>query len=366
MTLRVIEGFDFMPSGLSDSERNRLWGAKHFYMSAGVGGTVPDIDLGRFDFGNAWKSHFGNVAIGGNVRHIRPIGSYETEGIIGIAVWRSSAATNTAVYVSFYNGISLEDQLTVCCFLNGVIQVRKGGPTGTIIQTSVTGVFYYDTWWYLEVKAGIASVGGYAQVRVNTEIVIDIPDADTQGGTATNFDCIAWGVQHYNANTVAGFLLDDLYMCDLHGTENNDYLGNVRVKTQFVTGNGSHLDFSIGGSSPAATNWQSVLNRNLDETKYVYTPDVGDYDLYTIEAILNSPVVYGVQLCTASRQDDATQRILHNQLKTLGGTLDEGVNHYLNQLYTYNTDIWELNPETGAGWTGTEVNGLQIGPKVAG
>jgi hypothetical protein len=51
-----------------------------------------------------------------------------------------------------------------------------------------------------------------------------------------------------------------VYFNDAAGSMNNTFLGNVRVKSQFTASAGDSTQFTIGGSAPAATNWQSVLN----------------------------------------------------------------------------------------------------------
>jgi hypothetical protein len=127
---------------------------------------------------------------------------------------------------------------------------------------------------------------------------------------------------------------------------------------------GATDNFSIGGSSPAATHWQSVLNQNLDDTKYEYSSNVGDIDLFTPDPNLNSPLVHALQVRTALRQDDATQRVARHLLRISGLNYVGTVDHYTNQTYTFYRTRWELNPNTGVSFTGAEVNGLQPGVKV--
>jgi hypothetical protein len=151
----------------------------------------------------------------------------------------------------------------------------------------------------------------------------------------------------------------------MDGPRNNDYLGNVRVRYMPVISNDTPLDWSIGGSIPAPTNWQSVLNLDLNDTKYVFTPDTGDQDFYNIDPIINAPTIFGVEIGGAYRQDDATQRFVANQIRS-GATVATGVTLATNQTYTFTYDIFELNPDTGLGWSNAEVNAIDVGPKVVG
>jgi len=111
------------------------------------------------------------------------------------------------------------------------------------------------------------------------------------------------------------------------------------------------------------SNAEAVRNLILDDQRYVQTLTSGNQDLYTLQPILNAPAVLAVQVSGAYRMDDSTQQKVRNTLNA-GGTASEGVDHYINQSFTYYRDIWELNPHTGLGWTGAEVNALKIGPKL--
>jgi hypothetical protein len=160
-------------------------------------------------------------------------------------------------------------------------------------------------------------------------------------------------------------IFDDMFFYDTTGTAQNTWGGNLRVKTQFMIANGATDNFTIGGTSPQPTQWQSVLNQLLDDTSFVYSPTAGDIDLFTPDPTLNAPLVRCVQVRAAMRQDDATQRV--------GRALDPDWRHELSrhdrllyqsgQLHLLQGAL-ALSPATGVSFTGSEVNGLQAGVKV--
>jgi hypothetical protein len=121
---------------------------------------------------------------------------------------------------------------------------------------------------------------------------------------------------------------------------------------------------TIAGSAPPATNWQAASNQAINDTSYVKTAVSGVYDLYALDPILGGQAVHGLLLRAAMRQDDATQQNGHLVLKA-GATTVEGGDHFVNQTYAGEYDIVELNPDTGLGMTGTEVNAMNAGPKNA-
>jgi len=79
--------------------------------------------------------------------------------------------------------------------------------------------------------------------------------------------------------------------------------------------------------------------------------------------ILNTPLVHGIEISGAYRQDDATQRFIKNSIQS-SGVNAEGVSRAINQSYTFYADIFETDPNTGVSFTGTAANALKIGPKV--
>jgi hypothetical protein len=224
------------------------------------------------------------------------------------------------------------------------------------------GVFQEDQDFFLEIHGVIASSGGSVEVRVNTVPVISLTGANTQGATITTCDSIFLGIYVPGGGVEGHF--DDLYVNDTSGGVNDSWLGNVRVKTQFMIANGFTNDFSIGGTSPAATHWQSVLNQNLDDTKFEYSPNIGDIDLFTPDPNLNSPLVHAVQVRMALRQDDATQRVARALVRVSGTNYVGSVDQYTNQTFTMYRERWQLNPNTGVSFTGAEVNAIQAGVKV--
>jgi hypothetical protein len=354
MTLRLICGLDEFPSA-GDTER--LLSAAGWYWFPGFA-IMPIVTTGRFGYGGCLGYSQGNT--NQLPFFVKMTGVSVSHGYMGFAY--KFHPSNASPFVTFFDAVNATPCFSVSFHSLGVIKVWRGFPGTNHLITSAPGVFTQEEWFYCEVGGIVDPTGGAVEVRVNTQPVITLASANTDGGGRGLTDSIGWGVVGGN---VYQFYLDDVYFNDTAGSINNTFLGNVRVKTQLAAGAGASTDLSLSAASaPAATNWQSVLNNNLDDTKYVYSPTVGDDDLYTVQAIVNAPLVHGVQVRGAYRQDDATQRVAHNQLKA-GTTTVQGGDHYLNQTYTYYGDIWELNPDTGLGWTGSEVNAIQIGPKVA-
>jgi len=370
-----------MPTGLSFAERGRLWGANEMYpwLSPTADSITANVVTGRFGFGKAINLT-GASGNGVNQFYAFPLGGTKTEVYVGVAVkWDNITSYTSGGCIGFFDAVNQQFQFTVRLDKFGVIRVIQGptnpatpwgnlpfyGPP-TVLATSVMGVFQENEDFYLEIHGIIDDTSGEVEVRVNTVTVISAVNIDTRGGTlSTTIDAITLGWLSSGAPGSWNVSYDDLYVNDTAGLTCNSWMGNQRVKSQFVIGDGSTLDFTIGGTSPAATHWQSVLNQNLDDTKFVYSPTVGDIDLYQIDPNLNSPLVNVLQVRSALRQDDSTQRAAQHLVHISGVDYLNPLVHYTNQSYTFYKSRWEVNPDTGVGFTGAEVNGLQPGIDVS-
>jgi hypothetical protein len=368
----LTEGFDWFPTGQTTTVRNRLWSANSFYKYGVFSYSDSDADVtapGRFGFGNAMHLNAGNPGGNNYIGYVVPFGSAGlVEGYMGAAlfVYTRDAGGNIVTgspQISFYDGVNNHPQVSICFDANGAISVWQGDRVDNFpLGKSIAGVFQKDEWFHFEARAIIAAVGGFVEIRINTVPVVQITGANTLGSVGGLFDSVLLG-GWVNNNTV-DYDIDDFFVNDTTGTYNNSWLGNVRVKTQLMIANGNQNDFTIGGSSPAPTHWQSVLNNILDDTKYEFSATVGQIDLFTPDPNLNSPLVHVVQVRMGLRQDDATQREAHAMLRISGTNYEGVVGQFTNQTYTMYRERFEVNPFTGVAFTGGNVNGLQAGVKV--
>jgi hypothetical protein len=355
----INEGFDWMPSGQISSVRTRLWAANNFFQIAGS--LTADVETGRFDFGNALSLN-GATTIGTH-GYVVPTGANVASSFIGggLIVFPSTEASCAPV-IGVYDAVNDQRQLDVRFCANGVIKALRGD--GTLLATSDAGAFQENEWFHFEMKPLIANSGGGVEVRINTVPKLQLVGADTQNTANAYGDSILIGHSNTSSNNNIHYALDDLFVNDTSGAQNNDWSGNLRVKTQFMIADATPQNFSIGGSSPAATHWQSVLNQLLDDSKFVYSPNVGDLEFFTPDPNLNSPLVRSLQVRMGLRQDDATQRVARAALK-IGGTQYLGiVDQFTNQTFTFYKERWQLNPASGVSFTGADVNGLLPGLKV--
>ncbi len=126
-------------------------------------------------------------------------------------------------------------------------------------------------------------------------------------------------------------------------------------------GPGDETDLTIGGTSPAPSNWESVDEATSDgDATYVegggkkYATDLYSLANTSLTGEINSVAVYinckgtqpGVGACT--------------RISTHGAARNGDEITLTTSYATYNT-TYDINPETGEAWTWDEINALQAG-----
>lgn len=373
MTLRVIEGWDYLPQ----NPPSQLLGAAGW--SGSLGNMVADSQTAFNDgrsmrFTGAVNFIFVNKFLRGRWTNGYVFGMRMNVPTVGISGFSGFGGMNGVYNIYGYDVNSTQFNQWQLVFdpFGAITLINYTNGVGQIAAKTTPWVFVPGNWFYLEVKIIPGTPPNSSlEVRVNTVPVLSLPSIRLSDGTPA-LPATERGITHmrWGSLFIAAidgwsdqWRVDDFYFLTPDGAVNNDFLGNVRARYMPVISNSTPLNWSIGGTSPASTNWQSVLNTNVDDTRYVFAENAGDEDFYGINPILNTPTVFGVEVGGAYKQDDATQRFVANQIRS-GSTVEEGNTFATNQSYTFAFDVYELNPDTGLGFTGAEVNALSVGPKV--
>lgn len=239
---------------------------------------------------------------------------------------------------------------------DGTIRVYRNSVTsGTLLATS-TNALPILTWNYIEVKLTVADSGGNWEVRVNESTWINFTGDTKQSAALSTVARIqVWG-------RGSDCAIDDLYVCDSTGSNNNTFLGDVRVDTVRPIGAGNYSEFSRQGS---ASNWDNLDDTTLDsDSTYNYSNTVGQRDTLdcgNLPAITGG--IFGVQVNMAARKDDAGGRTFRS-LTRVSGTDYEGDSQNVGTDYRYFRQIIEKNPNTTAAWTESEINAAEFGYKL--
>lgn len=157
---------------------------------------------------------------------------------------------------------------------------------------------------------------------------------------------------------------DDLYLCNDHGSMNNDFIGDVQVYALRPTANGAYHQMTPIGASQ---NYQCVNEQIAnDDVTYVATASSGVIDTYRVNRVtLSQGTVAGVQMVLDGKKENVGTRGIRPYTRT--GT-QEGTGPVptkpLGVNYDFSTTIMESNPATGYPWTINDVNSTEFGFKV--
>jgi hypothetical protein len=254
--------------------------------------------------------------------------------------------SNSNRFFTFYNGTTKLGYVNLTA-LGGNVRAYRGDTllaTGTV---TVNG----STWHLIEIHYIPATSGGVFQVKVNGISDISYSGSTTPGATTIDrimvgHDDSAWPPGYYD-----NVILDDA-----------DWIGDTKIQAIKPTaaGNSTQWDPSSG------SNWDCVDEIPANDNDYVSTNSNDALDLYTFSDLTGSiEEVKCVQLQARTiRNGAATPQNL--QLAVRSG----GTNYFSSSMAvpyvnpkSFST-IWQLNPNTSAAWSVSEVNAADFGMKA--
>jgi hypothetical protein len=269
------------------------------------------------------------------------VGFATTTNALGVVLAAAGSPDFTQIYLSItaYGSISVT--------------------AGTLLGESAAGVFRSGSWNYIEWKTKLDNSVGTVTVKCNGATVLTLTGKDTLARAETTAPWVRFNFP--------GGSLDDVYICDGSGAQNNDFLGECRVicllpQTDAVDA-GSNADFTPStGTDHGALVDEAQVN---DDTDYVYSSTVGHIDTWAYPALGYTGTIKGVQLNLAAMKTDSGTRAIASVTRPASTNRVTAVDHYLTQVaYPYWLTLWELNPEDSAAWEVADVDGAEFGVKI--
>lgn len=339
-------------------------------------GTVPIASVGRRGTkGLAWSKHGLSRNIGSQTAVVAgmAVRVTSTDYVSTLNKHISVSFTNLCTSSAFLMGLGYQGiaQMGIAVASDGSLHAIRGAALdlgansldSQLMASSSPGAMPFNQYAFLEMKVNTGAV----VVRVNGVEVINETVSMVQEGMPSTFTQFYLGGGSFSGDT-AGVLgwtgsIDDLYVLNTSGSTNNDFLGDVRVDYKKPNGVGNSSMSVIGGTTPAATRWQSVDDQEADGTAtYVTFEADDDADSYQHEDILyDSAVVFAVQGVAAVRKDDSgLSAIRHTQRVN---TLDaEGPKRYpAGGEFAY--QLTPFDESADGAWTLEKFNDSEFGVK---
>lgn len=365
------EGFDYYVKTTFPDTGNRVLGLSGWYQFEGL---VGISEFAPYEFGKSlsFAAADGAVSTFSGVAFTLP-GDQIEAGFFGCSFYIGDNVEEGPYNptIAFHDVTTPDDpsfgivpQFTVGFGPFGTIKIWTGPEDTDLLFTSAPGKWTTNTWSFIEIGFVIGTTTGEIEVRINTVPVCSFVNIDNQYSSNPEVGAIRFG-SRASATSRDGakeVWWDNIYVCDTAGdAPNNTFLGLTRCQGLLLAGDGDSTEWVPFDAMLG--NWENASNTEINDDLYVSSADAGDFDLYEINPLVNTPIVFGVSVKGAYRQTDATQRSVKNLIKS-GTTTGEGEEHFTSESYQMYKDIFETNPDTGVAWTGAEVNAAQIGPKL--
>lgn len=335
-----------------------FWLSRHGLGAAGAS-PMALVLLDGFDYYtgtqstlNGWSvtgtmsaGRFGGQAFKPGNRAARTLPSTYTTLIFGVAINSADVGGPARLLTAAGVVVATISQTGV----NGFLKVLDS--TGATVATGTTPILTDgSTWHYMEVKLVVGATG---TVEIHLDGV-----AGEIASTVGNFGTTAIGQIELANNSVK---YDDLYVVDTTGAApRNTFLGDVRVGTILPSSDGAHTQWTPNSGT---THFNRVNQATPDDdTTYLSDATAGDIDTFGFQDIDAAATVYGVQVNTYARKDDAGTRQIAPVIRQ-GGADSVGTTVTLGSTYAFFRQLYNQDP-TSADWTAANVNADEFGVKV--
>ena len=266
--------------------------------------------------------------------------------IVGYALYmRNINETNIiTLYDDTTSGVSVKLDNGVYVIYRGATEIGRGFLTIGLYK-----------WFYVELKVKCNDTTGTFELRVGGKVIASGSGLDTKAGTDLYYSRVLFGNSSNDS-----YRIDDIYICDGSGSDNNDFLGDVRVAILQPDGAGNSSDFTpLSGN-----NYENVdENPSDDDTTYVESSTSTNKDLYTCDNVTSSDIK-GIHICTQCRETDGTPFSLITPIRSNSTDYDDSSQAVGGTSYTNLSRIAETDPDTGSAWTDTNLNAAEFGIKV--
>ena len=311
---------------------------------------------------------------------IHATGSNSIAFTAGFAFMRESGnALSSNTTICCFKSNSTTEQLSLCMTSTGLLHVRQGSASGTLLSTSNAAPFSTGSYHYIEFK-GVMTNGaaGSYEVRVDgSAIAMDAANPRSSVNTAASaVGCTIFSIETDNVFSSGSFLYDDLIVHDDQGGVNNGFLGDLKVNCVLPTVDGN---WEVWDRSTGTDSWELVNDPQSSspcpngDTDYISTTNTAanTRSSFTFTAISSVGGPKAVQCTTSSKTDTGSATV--NVFTRIGGTDYEGTGAVVGATtYTMLNDpatsivqgkrtIWDNSPATNTTWTLVELNGAEFG-----
>jgi hypothetical protein len=240
--------------------------------------------------------------------------------------------------------------------VNGDNQIRANrGNTG--IGTTTTLNIQQSTWYYLECKVYCDNSAGTLELKIDGTTVLDITGTDTQHSSGYNwYSRLLWtdnGINHIQ--------LDDLYICDGSGSDNNDFLGTCNVQTLSPS-----ADVLTEWTQDFGSNLYDRINEDQQHAGNISEDTSGNQATFEMDNVTINGTPIGLMYCCESNQNGIFGKYAKALAQQGTGTINDSIGNFMPGTTNPLTGsvIMEKDAD-GSAWTNTTINSLRVGVELS-
>jgi len=329
MAMIFLDGFDYLTAANFNLKWDSFGGAS--------------LQTGVYGIGQATGLGTGTKTLGSNF----------VTGFQGFHYFTGTLAANTPM-CRFNDAGTIQVELRMDA-TGGLFFVRGT----TSIGSTSTSRLLPNTWYFIEAKATIDPSAGEASVSVNGVAFLTQTGLNTRNSANSFFNQVV--ITGGGGGTQQA---DSYHFWDTTAGDVTTFFGEHIIDTRLANAAGTNTTWTIGGSSPAATNWQSVNEAHEDaDVTFVSTLTVNNIDSYKFVNVATvTGTIATIAIDTICRVDDGLAHVIdHYSLS--GGVV--GLSAGVSPATTYqNRQTFQgTDPNTAAAWTIAGRNLAEFGYK---
>lgn len=244
---------------------------------------------------------------------------------------------------------------------NGSIEVYRATSqtAGTLLGATAANVYLEGLWysWVLEVVHHASNGRITLYIDDMTTPKLNLTGINTGAGTYPTLNRMCLGSPRGNPINWGNVLWDDVYV-----TDSATKLTNLpRAELLLPNGDGSTLNWTPS----TGTSHFAVIDENPPvSTDYLQASTVGNVDEIALSNLVGSPTqIYELRPFGFGQRTDATSRAISLGIKS-GASVSDSSDIYLNSSGNGFERVLTTDPASGIAFTVSDVNALQLRPKV--
>lgn len=223
--------------------------------------------------------------------------------------------------------------------------VAYSGNTATVLGQSPANAINLSAWQHIEAKLIRSATVGYIEVRIDG--ILSFIVAGLNLG-ATDCNAVSFGNPNSGAGGNINMQVDDFVIWDGTGATNNDFLGDRRCFTSFLTADTAFADWV---PSTGLTGFNRINASPPVDTSYIEGLAPGAISEFQKTAIgIASSNIAGIIVVSRHQKTDAGTSTIRLGIHS-GAFVSNGPEIVPATSFSYQRQIFELDPNGSVPWT---------------